>query len=210
MKTNILSKFSTALMAGAMLLAACFTPLVSLDAQAQSVIDYGYVTKSASGTTTAEVIFPANDEASLRLLSYDYRTDLASAPLVIYSGTRRYDVLSNSLSTATNIIVRTNTSISSNDVVVVQAADGTTFSATVWGTGGGTNIYLTGQLGTAVAAGASVYRMSASASIYPGSTNETRIAGEAIYGAQLRMPLLGRITGTSACRINALTVKYDE
>lgn len=172
-------------------------------------IDYGYVSKTGTGSSTADVVFPHKTSKTLRLLSLDVSTDLTNCAVKFYGGTTTYTASAASLSTATNIVVLANTSCASNDVVVVQASDGSTFTATVWGTSGTTNIYMTGQLGTAVASGATVHRMSKVHTIHPASTNEFRLSGEAIFAPQLRQPLLVRATGTSAVTINNATVHYD-
>lgn len=188
---------------------ALLCALVLTPALVAAEIDYGYVSKSGTGTTSADVVFPRNTAYTLRLISLDVRTDLASSTVKLYGGTADYTVSTAALSTATNIIVTSSGSAASNDVAVIQASDGSTFTATIHGNVGGTNLQFSGQLGTAVAAGATVHRMDKVHTLYPTSTNEFRLHAECIFAPQLRQPLLVRATGTSSVKINNASVHYD-
>lgn len=188
----------------ALLCALILTPLLPA-----AEIDYGYVSKTGSGTTSAEVVFPKNNAYTLRLISLDVRTDLASSTVKFYGGTATYTVATAALSTATNVIVTSSGSAASNDVAVIQASDGSTFTALIHGNVGGTNLQFSAQLGTAVAAGATIHRMDKVHTVYPVTTNEFRLNAECIFAPQLRQPLLVRATGTSSVKINNASVHYD-
>lgn len=172
-------------------------------------LDYGYVTKRAYGATNAEVIFPAGSGSTIaRLVSYDVTSDVAGGILKLQAGTYGATIGAAALSTATNCSVLGNSYIVADDIVVFQKADGTVFSATVHGTNAATNINLTAQIGTALAAGDKVYRMGLMATNAIGAAT-VRKEGTAIFAAPLRNPirLLSWGAGTNT-GINSATVAY--
>ena len=100
--------------------------------------------------------------------------------------------------------------ITTNDIVVVEkATTGATFRGQVSTVASFTNITLAANLTFAVAAGDFVFRMSDVRTLQVASTNEIRLASEALFAAALRNPVLIDLTGTSACRINNAVAKYD-
>jgi len=178
-------------------------------ASAQSLQE-GYITKSGTGTTSADAIFPAAANAALRLTAYDVKSDLTSATLKFYVGTKVSTIASNALSTATNVFVTAGaTNFSNTDIVVIQHADETMTALVAAAPEGNTNVCFTGQIGVAVTAGAKVYKLGTVYTTQVQSTNVIRVAGESILVTGRRMPLLLRVTGTSACSINSATGKYD-
>lgn len=203
MKTNRF-KLLTCVLAGMLVaLSAPFT------ASAQSLQE-GYVTKSGTGSTSADAIFPAGYNSTLRLTSYDVKSDLTSATLKIYTGSKVSTLASNALSTATNVYVTSGaTNFTAADVVVIQKADDTMIAAVVDSVEGNTNINLTGQIGTAASAADKIYKMGNVYTSQGQSTNVIRVAGEAIVVAPKRMPMMLRMTGTSACSINHATAHHD-
>src|SRR5213082_2349342 len=132
---------------------------LALPAGAQTLnLNYGLVSKRANGATNAEVIFPANPNAIIRLLSYDVTGDAAGAILKLQGGTWSTTITTNALSTATNVGVALNQYIVAGDTIVFQRADNTVFSALV----DTTNVLaltFTNQIGTALSVGDRVYRM---------------------------------------------------
>jgi hypothetical protein len=169
----------------------------------------GYITKQGSGTTQAQAIFPAGASKALRLVSYDVKSDLASATLKIYTGTAVSTLVSNALTTATNIYVSAGAgSFAQNDIVVIQNPDDTAFTAVVNAVEGATNIQFTAQLGTAATANGKIYKM---ATVYTtvAANVAVRESGECLAIGPRRQPMLLRLTGTSACTINWATARYD-
>jgi len=174
-----------------------------------AVLDYGYVSKGATGTTNTVLVFPANNTKSIRLVTLDAQTDLATANLKLYGGTARASVAATAATGQAVIQVSNSGTIDTNDIIVLQKADGTTGHATVSTVAGFTNITCAANIPIALAVGESVYRMSDVRTLRPASTNELRLTGDALFGAQLRNPILIDVQGTSAGRINNAVVKYD-
>ncbi len=188
-------------------LIAAFCFLLSALAQTLN-LDYGYVTKRANGATNAEAIFPAAQGKIARLVSYDVTSDAAGGILKLQGGTYAATISVAALSTATNCAVLANLYLVANDDVVFQKADGTVFSGTVYSTNAVTNINLSAQLGTALAAGDRVYRMGLLATNAIG-TNTVRKDGPGLFAAPLRNPIRLLSWGaTTATAINSATVAY--
>jgi hypothetical protein len=211
MNTSLISRFKRGLcltMASAIALGAALCEPFTFTASAQSLQE-GYITKSGTGSTSADAIFPAAANAALRLTSYDAKSDLTSATLKAYVGTAVSTLASNALSTATNVYVTAGaTNFTAADIVVIQRGD-TMSAAIVDSVDGNTNINLTGQIGTAASAGDKIYLMGTVYTTPVQTTNAIRVAGEAVIVARKRYPLLLRITGTSACAINSATAHWD-
>jgi hypothetical protein len=186
------------------------TLALALSASAQTLnLTYGYVTKRANGATNAEVIFPAGSGSTIaRLVSLDVTSDAAGGILKLQGGTYDATISVAALSTATNCAVLGNSYIVAGDTVVFQKADGTVFSAAVDSTNAVTNINLTAQIGTALAAGDKVYRMGLLATNTIGAAT-VRKEGPAIFAARLRSPIrLLSYGATTATAINSATVAY--
>ena len=198
------------LVVAALSIVSCLSSIVANATE----IDYGYVTKQASGTTNADVIFAAASTKTIRLVSLDVTNNSPVVGLVrYYGGTERAQVTNAALSTATNFLVSSSGNLASNDIVVIQKATLTNttdlVTGQVWGVQGGTNIQLTGQIGIALAAGDAVYRMSTVVTNIYGYGNY-RENGEAIFACQLRQPLLIRAVGTNTVTaVPHATIHYD-
>lgn len=113
-----------------------------------------YLTLNASGTTSAQVIFPA-DVGPARVVAYDVTADNATNRLFFYPTTTRYTVAATTVANTTNITFRGYNTIASNDVIVFQNAAGVLTNKIAQ-----TNLYttnrlitLTRMLGTNLAAG---------------------------------------------------------
>jgi hypothetical protein len=172
-------------------------------------LNYGYVSLRGNGATNAEVIFPANTDAIFRLTSYEVTNDTAAAILKLQAGTYGATISSNAASSSTNCTVLGNSYIVANDTVVFQKADNTTFSATVSSTNG-TTINLTGQLGTALAAGDKVYRMGILHTNLVGSATVKK-DGPCIFAAPLRQPMrLLTYGNTTITAISSASGFYDK
>src|ERR1043166_4201010 len=79
-----------------------------------------FETKSASGTTSAQVLFGTDSHLPSRIVSLDVTSDLSSSTLTFQSGLVSYTLTSSATNTATNIIVSSYGSLASNDVVIIQ------------------------------------------------------------------------------------------
>jgi len=184
--------------------------LSAFSLQAQTLnLNYGFVSLRANGATNAEVIFPANTDAIFRLTSYDITNDTAGAIVKLQAGTYGATINATASSSATNCVVIGNSYIVANDTVVFQKADNTVFSATCHSTNG-TTINLTGQLGTALAAGDKIYRM---AILHTNlvSAATVRKDGICIFAAPLRQPMrLLTFGNTTITAINSASGYYDK
>jgi hypothetical protein len=205
MKKNLKSLKSVVALAAAIIGLA----FLVLPAQAQTTyLNYGYVSKRAGGAVTnTEVIFPQRDNAIIRLTSYDVTGDNAACVLRLQGGTYASTVVSNALSTATNVYLLGNSYIVAGDIVVFQKATGQPFSATVDLTNS-TQLTFAAQLGVALTAGDKVYRMANLATNTVGNAT-VRKDGPGIFASQVSMPLrLFSYGSASATAINSATAAY--
>lgn len=111
-----------------------------------------YSTKSASGSTTANVLFPAS--APLRVVAYDVTADNATNRLFFYPGSTRATVAAPAASTSTSVVFR-ETAYTTNNLVFLQNAAGEIAIATVTIRAQATNraVPLAMPLGTNLAVG---------------------------------------------------------
>lgn len=171
--------------------------------QAQTLnLNYGYVSKRGQGTTNAEVIFPAGDNVIVRLTSLDTTNDVANSIIKLQAGTYGAVLTNSAASTATNVSLYGNSFIVAGDTVVFQKADKTVFSALV-DTTNGVQLTFAAQIGTAVAAGDTVYRMGLTQTNLVGA-GTLRKDGPAIYAAPVSKPLrILSFGGSAVSAINA-------
>lgn len=213
MKTQI-NKITRPLSRMAQTVALALAAIGGVFAVHAAVLNYGYVSLS-SIQTTPEVVWPAAVGTTLRLTHYDVTSDTNTATLKIMGGTAQYALQGTNAITATNFTVLSNVGLSSNDIVVIQLTDNTTYSATVWGTNNTTNVSLTATLATNQTSGAILYRMGmihTNSLSGVGGTWTTNLAksGTALFAPQTKMPMLLRLTpGLTKASINSATAVYD-
>src|SRR6266581_697763 len=87
--------------------------LLTLHAPAQS-----YLSATGAGTTSAQVLFPADNFLPQQIVSLDVTSDLSSSVLTFQSGVVSYPITAAATNT-TNIVVSTYGNLASNDVVIV-------------------------------------------------------------------------------------------
>lgn len=116
-----------------------------------------YLSRSASGTTSAVTTFPGRPGQSLRLVNLDVTSDLSSSVVSWAVGTAGANLAVASTAAATNVFVY-GSALASNDVVLAQSAAGSVTNATVWGRTSFTNgnVFLGTVIGTNLAAGDTV------------------------------------------------------
>ena len=174
-------------------------------------IDYGYVTKTNWGTTSAQVIFPANNSSQIRLLSLEVTNDVASS-LKIYGGTFQTRCTNAALTSDTNFFASSASSFASNDIVVIQknlTNSTALYTNQVWGTTA-SNIIMIGAFGVAITTNDILYKMGAVEITSLGTGLARMDNGGALFASQLRMPLLVQLSGaTAAARINRATAKFE-
>jgi hypothetical protein len=169
----------------------------------------GYVTRSLTvATNTAEVFFPQSPIKIIRLLSYDVNGDTNTATLTMYSGTMPLTI--NGIINVTNLVVTANTNVQTNQLVLIQRADDTIFSLTVLFTNQFTNIFIAATNSVPLQTNDTLWVCTNITQTVVGSNN-VRLAGECLFGAQRRAPVSVRVStsGVSANRINSATVHYD-
>jgi|ERR1051326_7223300 hypothetical protein len=160
-----------------------------------------YETKSASGTTSAQVLFNTDSHLPTRVVSLDVTSDLSSSTLTFQSGIVSYTLSASATNTATNVIVTSYGTLASNDVVLIQTAAGSLTNATVYSVANLTNVTFTAQIGLILAANDQLFKLGNSRTLTIGATT-VRLNGEAIFIADQDQPFVLKITGTSACSIN--------
>ena len=166
-----------------------------------------YVTKNASGTTSCEVHFPADPQAQIRLVGAIATSDKAASVLSIRTGTTPYVIGSSNASGGT-ISVTTTNGLAADDVLVIVNADGTHTSAVIAAFLNTTNITLVATNGVVTLPGDEVYKMSAATTLKCAAAT-VNYQGEAIYSGNRGRPVRVVLDGTSACSLDAITVRYD-
>lgn len=166
-----------------------------------------YSVLTATGTTSAEAIFPASEQAQLRIVGAMATSDKSASVLSFTTGTTPYTVAQTNTAT-TNAVLTSVTGLASNDVVVLQKINGVTVSGIVWGTSNGTNLILTAAFSSAPGAGDQVYKMGTAKTLKVGAA-AVNLQGQAFFiGAQGR-PVRCVLDGTSACSIDCLSATAD-
>ncbi|HKS35934.1 MAG TPA: hypothetical protein VJW76_02005 [Verrucomicrobiae bacterium] len=166
-----------------------------------------YSAKTATGTTAADVIFPGEALAPIRLVSLDVKSDLSSSKLVARSG-RELFTLSANATNATNFVLQSTSGLASNHIVVFQRrSDNAVFKGTVWSVPNSTNLNLAAAITATFLTGDQLYLMTNNVSIDIGAAT-VRQAGEALFLAARSRPLLLSVDGTSACIINNAVAHY--
>ena len=182
------------------LLAPVVLLLFALPASAQR-----YLQLDGSGTTVARVIAPGLPDGGIRLLSLDATGDNATNHVVFRMATRQLTLVSNVLSTATNIFVA-QTNVNIGDLLVLQSGESAVFAAV--NSTNGTQLGFAAETGLAMTAGDPVWVMGDSARTVIGSTT-VRWFGQALAVARRMPPLVIEVTGTSASAVNNAVVIYD-
>src|SRR5207245_2840585 len=106
-----------------------------------------YETKSASGTSSAQVLFGTDSHLPSRVVSLDVTSDLSSSTLTFQSGLVSYTLTAAATNTATNVIVSGYGTLASNDVVIIQTAAGSLTNTTVYSVANSTNVNFTAAVG---------------------------------------------------------------
>lgn len=167
-----------------------------------------YKTLTATGTTAATFIVPADPSLATRVVSFNCTSDKAGSVLALKAGAGAYVVSANTTNTTTLTVARTN-GLAANDYLVISKADGTTnVYCQISSFPQSTNITLGAVSGITVEVGDSVYKMSAATSIPIGAANVVG-NGEAIYTAPRGRPIYATLDGTSACTINSFVVRQE-
>jgi hypothetical protein len=181
------------------LAALCALCASALNAPAQS-----YLTASATGTTSAQVLFPADNFLAQQVVSLDVTSDLSSSVLTFQSGVVSYPITATATNT-TNIVVSAYGTLASNDVVILQTTAGVLTNATVYSVTNATNINFKAATGITVNSGDNVFKLGNTRTTTVGATT-LRLNGPAIFVTDQAQPCLVKITGTSACAINNVVV----
>lgn len=168
-----------------------------------------FVNKSATGTTSAEVIFPPDPALQIRVVTAFATSDKAASVLSFTTGVGAY-VISAANVAGTTITVSQTNGLAPNDFVMVCAANGSTnYVRQISAFGNSTNITLTASTQNATAVGDSVYKMSAATTIKVAAASVT-YNGDAIYvGSSQGRPVRCVLDGTSACSIDSMSARYE-
>lgn len=172
-----------------------------------------YVNKSANGNASAgaTVIFPADPQTQIRIVSANWNSDSNSANLSFTSGEGAYSILATNTTTGVTQTVNTVTGIAASDVLVLQHA-GVCYATTVSSTNAnGTNLVLaSGAWGVTPAIGDSVYRMGSATLLPVGATTNAQ-NGVALYVATFPgRPVRVVLTPAAVTnKLNAVIAHYD-
>ncbi len=168
-----------------------------------------YSSFTASGTTGAEVIFPADPVLQIRVVGVIGSSDKA-ASVFQFSGGGTPGVISfaNTNTAATNIYVSGYVGFSTNDLLVIQAGTSNK-SLTIFGLNNSTNIMTTSAVGIAQTVGMEIFDMGTTNKLKCGAITNQSYQGEAIYVAPRARPLRVVLDGTGYSSLDSVTVHYD-
>src|SRR5258708_4827803 len=168
-----------------------------------------YKAASASGTTSAELIFPADPVLQIRVVGVIGSSDKAGSKFSFSTGgtPAAITVASTNLS-ATNIYVGGYAGFSTNDIIVIQTPV-TNRSLTVWGLANSTNIITTAAVGVTQLVSSEVFDLGAATTLKAGAITNTSYQGEAIYVGNRGRPLRVTLDGTAYSSLDSVTVHYD-
>lgn len=160
------------------------------------------------GTTSSEVIIPADPTLSLRVVGVVAQSDKATSLLKFSAGTTAVGITySNAAGTAITVD-RTN-SLNANDIIIISSASlATNVSATISSISN-TNLTLSATDGIAVVPGDQVYKLGTVTSWKVGATTNYSAAGEALFTAPKGRPIRVLLDGTSDCALNSVTARYE-
>src|ERR1051326_224694 len=137
-----------------------------------------YETKSASGTTAAQVLFNTDSHLPTRVVSLDVTSDLSTSTLTFQSGTVSYTLSASATNTATNVIVSSYGTLASNDVVIIQTTTGLLTNATVYSVANLTNVNFTAQIGLILAANDQLFKLGNTRTLTIGATRSEEHTSE--------------------------------
>ncbi len=168
-----------------------------------------YVTKSASGTSSAEVLFPAISGTQIRVVGVIGSSDLTTSTFSFCAGdTAQVITFATNSLTSTNIIVSATNGFAANDLIVI-ANSATNRTLTIGGFINSTNIYTTGTIGIAQTVGMEIYHLCAPSTLLLGAITNKAYMGEAVYVAPAGRPLRLVVSGTAWATVDVCNVHYD-
>jgi hypothetical protein len=170
-----------------------------------------FSSKSAAGNAAApsRVIFPADPNSQIRLLSVLYSSDTNNAQLQFTTGgTPLLCLATNSASGVTQVVAST-LGIPASSILVLQHA-GVCYPGTLSSTNNSTNVVLTsGGFGQIASIGDEIFVMGATNNWIVG-VGTNALQGEAIYVGNYGRPVMIYLTpALSTNQLNGVTAHYD-
>lgn len=177
-----------------------------------------FESKIASGTTLAEVIFPARAGRVTALQNIIGVSDKAASALKFYKGGTPVALLADVASDATTFTVPAGSGFAANDILVIHdTVNNVVASATVSSVANNqagtiTTVTLSAAIGAAFAAGSLAFEMALAGTIAVGATTKEvlRSPGFITAGEASRRPVMARLDGTSACSIPYAFAAHQE
>jgi hypothetical protein len=168
-----------------------------------------YLSKNATGTTSAEVIFLPDPSLQIRMVGCIGTSDKAASVFSFRTGTGAYVVTSATVN-ATNIVLNSTNGIGISTNIIIVTGAGVASSATTHSalSGTSTNVWITATNSIVPAVGDQVYLLGPATTIKCGATTGN-YQGEAIYVGNPGRPVRCVLDGTSACSIDSLTARYE-
>jgi hypothetical protein len=164
---------------------------------------------AAGNAAGAQVIFPADPNSQVRLVSCWYQSDTATNLLSFITGTGAYVVGTNSPAGTSINVLQTN-GLTTGASVIIQSANGRWITnCTISSFPQSTNITLSLTPAFGFTNGDSLYLMG-SASTIPTLSTTNALNGEAIYVGNYGRPVLVTMSPASVSnRLNAVSAHYD-
>jgi len=167
-----------------------------------------FVTYRSSGTTTSWVQIASSPMQQCRVVQAIASSDLAGANLLFSSGVTPVTVTySNALGTTVSVGY-TNGFGPAGQLCTLERAGTILTNMQIASFTGSTNIVFTYNI-PATVPGDQIYTMSTPVKLWVGVFTNRPFSGEAVYVGNKGRPVQVLLNGTSACSIDALTVKFE-
>lgn len=171
-----------------------------------------YSTKTATGATASEVIFPAADGQQIRVVGAIGDADKAVSALSFRTGTGAYVVSSSNTTSVTITLSQTN-GIAINDLLLLQTVDGTcTYLGAVTNRSASTN--LLASVAVTTVPGDQVFKLGSATALPVGAkgTNYTtsfNLQGQALYVGNRGRPLRVTLDSATTNTISSIVAAYE-
>lgn len=176
--------------------------LLAVSADAQTFL----TKRDNTVATNANVIFPGRTGKQIVLLYADVTGQGAGSKLHLLSGGSSTVLTAAAGTTVTNVSVNGTGSFVAGDIAVIQRSSGV--CTWHWVYSAGTNkVYFEDAIGTAASTSDQLWRMSHTGTNTVAAAT-VKFAGD-LWAAQVRAPLLVRVTGGTTELINSATIKYE-
>ena|ERR1017187_1499841 len=164
-----------------------------------------YTTLTASGSTTATVVFATSPFQQVRIVTAFATSDLSTSKLAFRTGVTPLTVAYTN--GVTQVGVSATNGFAVGTWVLIETKAGATTNAQIASFGAATNIIFTSNA-IATTPGDQIYSLSAPVLLTVGS-NSVTFTGDALYVGNRGRPVMVYVNGTSACSLDTVSGRYE-